>query len=98
MSIEPPKTKSKKSDSLIRSLASERWPAADRTAWEAACRLGVRLKGGGAASHLRPVTQKMLAQRYGLFLDFVARSKKLDQAAQAGGHVTLELVEPFVRS
>ena len=33
---------------------------------------------------------------YGLFLDFVARSNKLDQEAEAGGHVTPELVEPFV--
>ena len=77
MSTEPLKTKLEKSDPLIRSLPIEQWPAADRTAWEAACRPGVRLKGGGAASHLRPVTQHILAQRYGLFLDFVARSRKL---------------------
>jgi hypothetical protein len=96
MSIEPLKTKSEKSDPLIRSLPIKEWPAADRIAWEAACRLGVRLKGGGAANHLRPVTQRMLAQRYGLFLDFAWRSKKLEQEAEAGGHVTPELVEPFV--
>ena len=38
----------------------------------------------------------MLAQRNGLFLDFVARSNKLDPEAEAGGHVTPELVEPYV--
>jgi hypothetical protein len=96
MSIELPKTKSEKCDPLIRSLPIEQWPSADRSAWEGACRSGVRLKGGGTASHLRPVTQRMLAQRYGLFLDFVARSRRLNQEAEAGDHVTPELVGPFV--
>jgi integrase len=85
-----------KPDRIVRSLPIKEWPKADRTAWEAACRRGVRLKGGGAASHMRPVTQHDLAKRYGLFLDFVARSSKLNLHADAGGHVRLELVEPFV--
>ncbi len=89
-------TKSIKPDQPVRSLPIDEWAKADRTAWQAACRPGVRLKGGGAASHLRPVTQHMLCQRLGLFLDFVARSNKLDQEAEAGGHVTPDLVEPFV--
>ena len=46
---------------------------ADRTAWEEACRPGMRLTRGGAASHLRAVTQNDLAKRYGYFLDFVSR-------------------------
>ena len=45
---------------------------------------------------MRRVTQNMLTQRYGLFLDFVSRSKRLDQEAEAAGHVTPELVEPYV--
>ena len=80
----------------VRSLPVEQWPPADKTAWEVACRPGVRLRAGGAASHLRPVTQDILARRYGLFLDFVSRSKRLDRAAVGGGHVTPELVEPYV--
>lgn len=80
----------------VRSLPIEEWPKAERTAWQAACQPGVRLKGGGAASHLRSVTQLMLAQKNGLFLDFVARSNKLDLEAEAGGHVKPDLVEPFV--
>lgn len=80
----------------IRSLPIEEWPKAERAAWQAACQPGIRLKGGGMASHLRPVTQHMLSQRLGLFLDFVARSNKFDQEAEAGGHVKLDLVEPFV--
>jgi hypothetical protein len=80
----------------VRSLPVEQWPPADKTAWEVACRPSVRLRTGGAASHLRTVTQDILAQRYGLFLDFASRSKRLDQAAVAGGHVTPELVEAYV--
>jgi integrase len=88
-------TKSRKPDRSVRSLQVNEWPVSDRIAWEAACRLGVRLKGSGAAGHLRPVTQHILAQRYGLYLDFVARLNKLDLVAAAGGHVTPELVEWF---
>ena len=85
-----------KTNQTIRSLPLEQWPAAERAAWEAACRAGVRLKGGGAASHLRAVTQQILAQRNGLFLDFLARSNKLDLESEAGGHVTPGLVERYV--
>ena len=69
---------------------------ADRTAWAAACRPGMRLTRGGAASHLRAVTQNDLAKRYGYFLDFVSRSRRLDRGAKAGAHVTLENVEQYV--
>jgi integrase len=96
MTREPHTREPEEIDEVIRSLPVELWPSADRTAWEEACRPGVRLKGGGAASHMRRVTQDMLAQRYGLFLDFVSRSKRLDQVAEIAGHVTPELVEPYV--
>jgi integrase len=96
MKREPHTKEPEEIDAAVRSLPLELWSAADKTAWEAACKPGVRLKGGGAASHMRRVTQNMLAQRYGLFLDFVSRSKRLDQAAEAAGHVTSELVEPYV--
>ena len=69
---------------------------ADRTAWEEACRPGMRLTRGGAASHLRAVTQNDLATRYGYFLDFVSRSRRLEPEAKAGAHVTLENVEQYV--
>jgi site-specific recombinase XerD len=90
------KTETKKSAPKIRSLPIEQWPSADRSAWKAACRPGIRLKGGGVASHLRAVSQKMLATKLGLYLDFVARSKRLDLGAEAGGHIAQELVESFV--
>jgi len=94
MSIEQQKTKSERPE--IRSLPIEEWPSAERIAWEAACRPRVRLKGGGAATHLRPVTQHMLTKKNGLFLNFVAQSKQLDPDASPGAHVTTLLVEAFV--
>jgi site-specific recombinase XerD len=96
MSTEPHKKQSKETDGGIRSLPKELWPSADRAAWEAACRPGVRLLRGGAASHLRPITQNDLARRYGYFLDFLSRSGRLDPEAEAGAHVTLENIEPYV--
>ena len=86
----------KKTNRPVRSLPVDQWPATERAAWKAACRPGVRLKGGGSASHLRAVTQQMLTQRNSLFLDFVVRSNKLEPAAEAAGHVTPELVERYV--
>ena len=80
----------------VRSLPVELWPSADKTAWEAACRPGVRLKGGGAASHMRRVTQHDLTKRYGYFLDFLSRSSRLDPQACAAGQVTADHVEPYV--
>jgi integrase len=95
MSIEPPK-EGTAGAGQVRSLPKELWPLADRTAWEAACRPGIRLTRGGAASHLRPVTQNDLAKRYGYFLDFLSRSGRLDPEAKPGAHTTLENVEPYV--
>jgi site-specific recombinase XerD len=96
MSTEPRKDESEEAKCKIRSLPKGLWPLADRIAWEAACRPGVRLTRGGAASHLRPVTQNDLGSRYGYFLDFLSRSSRLDPQAEAAAHVTLENVEPYV--
>ena len=92
MSIEQQKAKSGRSDPV----------PSDRTmAFSREDRLGGSLSAGcpsergGAASHLRPMTQHILAQRNGLFLDFVLRTKKLDREAQAAGHIVPELIEPL---
>ena len=79
-----------------RSLPIHLWPSADRSAWQEACRPSVRLKRGGAASHMRNVTQNMLTQRAGYFFDFLSRSGRLDMNAAAGAQVTPENVEAYV--
>jgi integrase/recombinase XerD len=80
----------------VHSLPEGLWPAADRAAWQDARRPSVRLKRGGAASHLRPVVQRDLRKRNGLFLDFLSRSARLDMGVPAGAHVTPENVEAYV--
>jgi site-specific recombinase XerD len=85
-----------KSKPIVRSLPLSLWPAADRSAWLAACQPGARLQRGGAGSHLKLVTRSDLAQRYGYFLDFLARSHRLDPKAAAGAQVTLENVDSYV--
>lgn len=80
----------------VRSLPTGRWPAGDRTAWQDACRPSVRLKRGGAASHLKPGVQQDLARRYGYFQDFLERSGLLDMNAAAGVQVTPGNVEAYL--
>jgi hypothetical protein len=80
----------------VRSLPIHLWPSADRDAWQEACRPSVRLKRGGAASHMRTVTQKILKQRAGYFLDFLSRSGRVDMNAAAGAQVTPDNVEAYV--
>jgi integrase len=80
----------------VRSLPLNEWPQADRLAWEAACRPAKRLARGGAAGHLVPVSQEDLANRYGLFLDFLDRTARLDPGAEAGVQVTPEAIPPFI--
>jgi integrase len=78
------------------SLSFELWPAADRTAWEAACRPAVRLTRGGTASHLKPVTRNDLQRRYGYFLDFLSRWGRLDLNSEAAGQATPENVNSYI--
>jgi site-specific recombinase XerD len=80
----------------VRALPVGRWPAADRTAWQEACRPSVRLKRGGAASHLKPVVQRDLTKRYGLFLDSVSRLGRLQMTADAAAQVTPDNVQAYV--
>jgi len=81
----------------VRSLPFTEWSEADRRGWEAACRPGQRLTRGGAASHLVPVTQADLANRYGLYLDFLDRSGQLDLTAEPGTLVTPNGIAGFIR-
>jgi site-specific recombinase XerD len=45
---------------------------------------------------MRPVTRSDLANRYGLYLDFILRTNRLDNLARAGGHVTPSNVDAFI--
>ena len=73
------------------------WPTADREAWERACVAGQRLKPGGTAARMKPSTRTSLVRAYGYLLDFCRRNGLLDQNAEAGAHVTPEIIDAFVR-
>jgi integrase len=79
-----------------RSLPVHEWPDADRRAWEDACRPGARLKPGGSASYLAPVSREDFARRYGAFLGFLQRSGRLERDAGAATQVILPNVEAYI--
>ena len=74
--------------SEVRSLPVGEWPPAHRAAWDEACRPAIRLKAGGSASHLAPVSRNDIANRYGAFLGFLQRRGVLDLLSPAAGQVT----------
>jgi integrase len=55
-----------------------------------------RLKRGGSASHLAAVSQADIANRYGLYLDYLRRTGRLDLAGRAATLVTPENVQGFI--
>jgi integrase len=79
-----------------RSLLMSEWPAAHQRAWEEACKPSIRLKRGGAAAHLAPVSRQDIANRYGLYLDFLVRHSCLDTDQGVSELVTPENVEQFM--
>jgi integrase len=79
-----------------RSLPKPDWPTSDSLGWTQACQPSQRLKRGGAAGHLAPVSQTDIANRYGLFLDFLQRHGRLDPTGGARRLVTHDNVNRFV--
>lgn len=79
-----------------RSLPVKEWPDGDRRTWEDACRPGFRLKPGGAASYLAPVSRDDFARRYGAFLGFLQRSGRLQRNVAAAAQVTLANVTAYI--
>jgi len=79
-----------------RSLPISEWPKLDRRAWEEACRADSRLKPGGAASYLAPVSRDDFARRYGAFLGFLQRERQLAHDAAAAAQVTLPNVDAYI--
>ena len=80
----------------VRSLPLDQWPGADRSAWAGACRPAERLKRGGVASHMKEITRRDLARRYGYFLDHLQRTEGLDLNAGAGTLVIPDRVECYI--
>ena len=86
----------RRSNGNIRSLPLDLWPEADRNAWVAACQPAARLKRGGAAGHLKPVTRQVHERHYGNFLGCLDRSGLLRREAPAAANVTPENVDAYL--
>jgi hypothetical protein len=79
-----------------RTLYVNEWPEADQLAWQEARRPTRRLKKGGSASHLAPVSQEEIATRYGQFLGFLRLSGRLDRNTAAAAQVTPANIEAYM--
>jgi hypothetical protein len=77
-------------------LPLDLWPQADRKAWNAACQPATRLKPGGRAGHLRPVTREDHAQQYGYFLGFLDRNGLLELDGPAAANVSAAKVDAYL--
>lgn len=80
----------------VRSLPLDLWPEADHKAWIAACQPATRLKRGGAAGHLKPVTRDDHASHYGCFLGFLDRCGLLRTDGPSAANVTADNVEAYL--
>ena len=73
-----------------RSLPIAKWPQADRLGWMDALRPAQRLKRGGAACPLAAVSQADIANRYGLYLDYLQRNGSFNPDGDATALVTFD--------
>jgi integrase len=80
----------------IRALPPCDWPAAEREVWKQACVAAQRLRPGGVAARMKSSTRTSLVRAYGYLLEFCHRNGLLDQDADAGAHVTPEIIDVFI--
>ena len=80
----------------IRAIPPCDWPTAEREIWKQACVAAQRLRPGGVAARLKSSTRTSLVRAYGYLLEFCHRNGLLDQDADAGAHVTPEIIDVFI--
>jgi integrase len=79
-----------------RALPIDSWPLEDRKAWKIACQPALRLKPGGRAGHLRPVTREDHAEQYAYFLGFLDRNDLLEMDGPAAANVSAAKVNAYL--
>ena len=72
------------------------WPQEDRKAWNATGQPATRLRPGGRAGHLRPVTREDHAEQYGYYLGFLDRNGLLELDGPAAANVTAAKVDAYL--
>src|SRR5688572_29566764 len=83
-------------DPTVRALPVVEWPTVDRLRWESVCRPGERLRRGGDAAHLKPISRADLARRYGYFLGYLHRARRPISAGSAADQVTSANVASYL--
>jgi integrase len=77
-------------------LPLDAWPHEDRKAWNVASQPPTRLRPGGRAGHLRPVTREDHAQQYGYYLGFLDRNGLLKLDGPPAANVTAAKVHAYL--
>ena len=77
-------------------LPLDAWPREDRKAWNVASQPPTRLRPGGRAGHLRPVTREDHAQQYGYYLGFLDRNGLLELDGPPAANVTATKVHAYL--
>ena len=72
------------------------WPQEDRKGWNVASQPPTRLRPGGRAGHLRPVTREDHAQQYGYYLGFLDRNGLLELDGPPAANVTATKVHAYL--
>ena len=77
-------------------LPLDGWPQEERKAWNVASQPPTRLRPGGRAGHLRPVTREDHAQQYGYYLGFLDRNGLLELDGPPASNVTATKVHAYL--
>jgi integrase/recombinase XerD len=94
-----PRRKPKRTQSpLARITPLEAWPAADRAAWDAACRQAGPLDPPGEAVKWSGGTRQLAANAWGRLLTFLSLSGDLDPAATPAQRLTPACCAAFIES
>ena len=81
----------------IRAIPPCDWPTAEREIWTQACVAARRLRPGGGAARIKSSTRTSLVRAYGYLLEFCHRNGLLDHDAEAGAHVSPEIIDAFIK-
>src|SRR3974377_1409250 len=77
-------------------LPLDGWPQEERKGWNVASQPPTRLRPGGSAGHLRPVTREDHAQQYGYYLGFLDRNGLLELDGTPTANVTAAKVHAYL--
>jgi len=72
------------------------WPAADKVAWNAACKIAPLLRGSGAGAHWRPASREAVITNYGRWLGFLTLNGWINATEGPADRFDRERVRAFV--